>query len=74
MNDIKKNVISETRLTVHCTDWRTDPHETERRHDYEAIQAKGDSDIDRGDDGGEPRNQGRARNSERRSPGDGSNE
>ena len=39
-------VISETRLTVHCTDWRTDPHETERRHDHEAIQAKGDSDID----------------------------
>ena len=29
---------------MHCTDWRTDPHETERRHDYEAIPAKGDSD------------------------------
>ena len=49
------HVISETRLTVHCTDWRTDPHETERRHDYEAIPAKGDSDIDgdRGDVGGD---------------------
>ena len=49
------HVISETRLTVHCTDWRTDPHETERRHDYEAIQAKDELDIDsdRGDDGGD---------------------
>ena len=66
------HVISETRLTVHCTDWRTDPHETERRHDYEAIQAKDELDIDsdRGDDGGENHV---TRNSERRSPGDGSN-
>ena len=61
---------------MHCTDWRTDPHTTERRHDHEAIQAKDELDIDsdRVDDGGENHvTKGRSRNSERRSPGDGSN-
>ena len=73
-SDRGDHVISETGRTVTALESRTDPH-TVRRH--EANPAKGDSDSDCDSDGrdvgGEPRNQGRARDSERRSPGDGSN-
>ena len=74
-SDRGNHVISETGRTVTALESRTDPH-TVRRH--EANPAKGDSDSDcdsdgeSGDVGGEPRNQGRARDPECGSPGDGS--